>query len=62
MSPRAPRRRGRPGLASGPAASVRVRLPPELHDRACRVALRSEASVSEIVRRALRAYLRAAIS
>lgn len=50
-------RRGRPLLGSGPAEVVPVRLDPELRDA---VAARAEAeatSTSDIIRRALRAFL-----
>lgn len=51
------RRPGRPPLEPGQrSATVRVTLPPSLHDHACRIALRHGISVAEVHRRALKQY------
>ena len=56
------RRRGRPRLSLQPWDTLNVRLPQDLHDEACREALRSGDTVSEVLRRALRAHLRERLS
>lgn len=55
-----PRRRGRPSLPAREALGdpIVVRLPLELHDRACRAAIREGTTVSEVVRIALRRMFR----
>lgn len=51
------RGRGRPMLGSGPAEVVPVRLDPELRHALEERAEKEEASVSEVIRRALRDFL-----
>lgn len=51
------RRRGRPLLGSGPAEVVPVRLDPELRAAVESRAEADDTNTSEIIRRALRAYL-----
>lgn len=50
-------RRGRPLLGSGPAEVVPVRLDPELRDAVAARAEAEDTSTSDIIRRALRAFL-----
>lgn len=51
------RKPGRPTLEAGQrSATVRVTLPPSLHDKACRIALKRDIPVAEVHRRALRRY------
>ena len=52
-------KRGRPPLGSGPATVESVRLDPELRDALAERAATEGSSVSEIIRSALRKYLRA---
>jgi predicted DNA-binding protein len=54
------RRRGRPRMGSGAATTVPVRMDPELRQALTERAERERTSASEIVREALRRYLRAA--
>ena len=51
------RRGGRPTLGSGPASVVPVRLDPELRAALAARAKSDDVSASEIIRRALRAWL-----
>lgn len=51
------RRGGRPSLGSGPAAVVPVRLDPELKAALAARAKSEDVSASEVIRRALRAWL-----
>lgn len=53
-------RRGRPLLGSGPAEVVPVRLDPELREAVLERADTDGATTSEVIRRALRAYLEVA--
>jgi hypothetical protein len=53
-------KRGRPALGSGPASVESVRLDPELRDRLAERANADGTTPSEIIRKALRAYLHAA--
>lgn len=55
-----PRGRGRPPLGSAAKKVESVRLDPELRDDAARRAADEGVSVSEVIRRALRAYLKSA--
>jgi hypothetical protein len=50
-------RGGRPTLGSGPAAVVPVRLDPELRAALAARAKSEDVSASEVIRRALRAWL-----
>lgn len=50
-------RRGRPPLGRGPAEVVPVRLDPELRDAVTARAVAEDTSTSDIIRRALRAFL-----
>ena len=50
-------RRGRPLLGSGPAEVVPVRVEPELRDAVAARAEAEDTSTSDIIRRALRAFL-----
>ncbi|HMQ27286.1 MAG TPA: CopG family transcriptional regulator [Acidimicrobiales bacterium] len=50
-------RRGRPPLGRGPAEVVPVRLDPELRDAVTARAAAEDTSTSDIIRRALRAFL-----
>ncbi len=50
-------RRGRPRLGSGPAEVVPVRLDPELRAAVSERAEAEDTSTSDIIRRALRAFL-----
>lgn len=50
-------RRGRPPLGSGPSEVVPVRLDPELREAVTARADADDTSASEIIRRALRAFL-----
>ncbi len=52
------RRPGRPAMGSGPADSFPVRLEPELRRALDERAAKDERSASEIVREALRRYLK----
>jgi Ribbon-helix-helix protein, copG family len=49
---------GRPRMGSMPASTFQVRLEPELRDQLERAARRQKTSLSELVRRALRSYLK----
>ena len=51
-------KRGRPTLGSGPAAVESVRLDPELRDALTSRAEADGTSASEVIRQALREYLR----
>ena len=53
-------RRGRPSLGSAPASVESVRLDPELRDELTERATAEGVTTSELIRRALREYLRAA--
>lgn len=53
-------RRGRPPLGDGPSEVVPVRLDPELRSRLDDRAQHDDITASELIRRALRAYLDAA--
>lgn len=53
-------KRGRPALGSGPAAVESVRLDPELRDELLQRAQAEGTTTSEIIREALRRFLRAA--
>ena len=55
-----PRGRGRPPLGDAAKAVESVRLDPDMRDQAARRAADEGVSVSEIIRRALRDYLRSA--
>ena len=50
-------RRGRPPLGSGPSEVVPVRLDPELREAVSARADADDTSTSEVIRRALRAFL-----
>lgn len=50
-------RRGRPPIGRGPAEVVPVRLDPELRDAVTARAAAEDTSTSDIIRRALRAFL-----
>lgn len=50
-------RRGRPALGSAPAAALPVRLPPELRAAVAARATAEGLNESELVRKALKAYL-----
>jgi predicted transcriptional regulator len=52
-------KRGRPTLGSGPASVESVRLDPELRDALANRAEAEGTSTSEVIRQALRDYLRA---
>jgi hypothetical protein len=52
-------KRGRPTLGSGPASVESVRLDPELRDALASRAEAEGTSTSEVIRQALRDYLRA---
>ncbi|MGH3903300.1 MAG: CopG family transcriptional regulator [Pseudonocardiaceae bacterium] len=52
-------RRGRPPLGAGPATVESVRLDPELRDELAARAAAEGVSPSELIRKALRRYLRA---
>lgn len=52
------RRPGRPPMGSGPADSFPVRLDPELRDALDKRAAKDETTVSDVVREALRTYLK----
>jgi predicted HicB family RNase H-like nuclease len=52
-------KRGRPPLGSAPATVESVRLEPELRDELAARAASEGVSTSELIRRALREYLRA---
>jgi hypothetical protein len=52
------RRRGRPAMGSGPAEVVPVRLDPELREAVEARAERDDATTSDVIRSALRRYLR----
>lgn len=52
-------KRGRPSLGYGPATVESVRLDPELRDEVAARATAEGVSPSELIRRALREYLRA---
>jgi predicted HicB family RNase H-like nuclease len=52
-------KRGRPSLGSGPATVESVRLDPELRDELTARATAEGVSPSELIRKALREYLRA---
>jgi CRISPR-associated endonuclease/helicase Cas3 len=52
------RRRGRPPMGSGPAAVVPVRLDPELRAALEAHATATQASTSDVIRIALRRYLK----
>ena len=54
------RRRGRPPMGSGPADVVPVRLDPELREAVEARAERDDATTSDVIRNALRQYLRSA--
>lgn len=54
--PRPSRRRGRPSMGSEAAVAFQVRLEPELYEALGRAAAREDVSLSEMARRALRAY------
>ena len=51
------RRRGRPPLGDGPSEGVPVRMDPELRARLDDRAADEDITASELIRRALRAYL-----
>lgn len=53
-------RRGRPALGSGPASVESVRLDPELRDELLARAESEGTTTSEVIRKALRRYFRAA--
>ncbi|MQA98795.1 MAG: ribbon-helix-helix protein, CopG family [Actinobacteria bacterium] len=53
------RRSGRPAMGSGPASVESVRLDPELKKKLLLRASRDGVSVSEVIREALRSYVRA---
>lgn len=53
-------KRGRPTLGSGPAGVESVRLDPELRDELLARAESEGTTTSEVIRKALRRYLRAA--
>lgn len=53
-------RRGRPPLGSGPSEVVPVRLDPELREAVSARADADDTSTSEVIRRALRAFLEVA--
>lgn len=53
------RRPGRPAMGSGPAHALPVRLDPELREQLDARAAHDHTSASEVVREALRRYLRA---
>jgi ribbon-helix-helix CopG family protein len=55
-----PRGRGRPPLGDAAKAVESVRLDPDLRDEAAQRAVDEGVTVSEIIRRALRQYLRSA--
>ena len=55
-----PRGRGRPPLGAAAKTVESVRLDPELRDEAARRAADEGITVSEVIRRALRAYLHSA--
>lgn len=52
------RPRGRPPLGAGAAKVTQVRLPPDLAAAVDRQALRDQIRPSEVIRQALRAYLK----
>ena len=52
------RRRGRPKSQDGPMERVDTRIPVDLHDDLCRVAVQRDVPVSAIFREALVAYRR----
>lgn len=52
------RRPGRPTMGSGPADTLPVRLEPELRDAVARKAVAEHTTASEVVRTALRRYLK----
>ncbi len=54
------RRAGRPPIGAGPAAVESVRLDPELREALRARARRNHESTSAVIRKALRAYLKAA--
>lgn len=51
---------GRPAMGGGPAIGVHIRLEPELLRELTLTSAQEQTSASEIIRRALRAYLRRA--
>jgi uncharacterized protein (DUF4415 family) len=53
-------KRGRPALGSGPASVESVRLDPELRDQLLRRAKTEGTTTSEVIREALRSFLKAA--
>lgn len=53
------RRPGRPAMGSGPAETLPVRLDPELRQALDDRAAEEEVTVSDVVRKALRRYLKA---
>ena len=53
------RPRGRPAMGSAAAKVAQVRLPPDLSEALARRAARDGAPSSEVIRRALRKYLKA---
>lgn len=52
------RRPGRPAMGSGPAETLPVRLEPELREAVARKAAADHTTASEVVRSALRQYLK----
>jgi Ribbon-helix-helix protein, copG family len=53
-------KRGRPALGSAPASVESVRLDPELRDRLLERAKADDTTTSEVIREALRRFLKAA--